>query len=221
VRELRQAWRALFAQPGFTAAAVITLALGIGATTAIFSVVHGVLLRPLPYREPDRLVWTGGSLPDLEDVSGRTRVFAGLAMTASNVYAADVGGPGAVQLRGDVVTPGFFDVLGVQPALGRTFTREEETSRVVVIADRLWRQSYGAERSVLGRTLRLNSKVYTIIGVMPPSLRLPSPKTVLWTPLEEALIGWPERGNRRVRIAQAFARLAPGVELPAACMTST
>ena len=217
MRELRQAWRALFAQPGFTAAAIITLALGIGATTAIFSVVHGVLLRPLPYREPDRLVWTGGSLPDLDDVATRTRVFDGVAMTASNVYAADVGDGGtAVQLRGDVVTPSFFDVLGVPPALGRTFTVEDETSRVVVLSDGLWRRNYAAERSILGRTLRLNGKTYTIIGVMPPSLRLPSPKTELWTPLEEALIGWPERGNRRVRIAQAFARLAPGVEVAAA-----
>ncbi len=135
MHDLKQAWRSLLARPGFTAAAVVTLALGIGATTAIFSAVYGVLFRPLPYPDAERMVWTRGSLPDLEDVAGRAGSFAGFAMTASNVYAADLGGSAAVQVRGDVVTPSFFAVAGIAPALGRAFTAADQTERVAVIAD--------------------------------------------------------------------------------------
>ncbi len=216
MHDFKQAWRSLLARPGFTAAAVVTLALGIGATTAIFSAVYGVLFRPLPYPSADRLVWTRGSLPDLEDVADQPGLTDATAMTASNVYAADLGGSAAVQVRGDVVTPSFFSVAGIAPALGRTFTAADQTERVAVIADQLWRGPFGSDAQILGRSLRLNGKVYTVIGVMPPSLRLPSPETVVWTPLEEALIGWPERDNRQLRIAQGYARLAPGVERPAA-----
>ncbi|HKE16411.1 MAG TPA: ABC transporter permease [Kofleriaceae bacterium] len=214
--ELKQAWRWLLSRPGFTAAAVLTLALGIGATTAIFSVVYGVLFRPLPYPEPERLVWAGGSMPDFADVAARARSFSGLATTASNIYAADLGGGSAVRMRGDVVTPSFFAVTGAAPELGRAFTAADERQRVAVIADRLWRGPYASDPAVVGRVLRLNGKPYTIIGVMPSALRLPSPETLVWTPLEEAIAGWPERDNRQLRIARAVGRLAPGVELAAA-----
>src|SRR5262245_20396516 len=130
--DLRQAIRTLVARPGFAAAAILTLALGIGATTAIFSVVYGVLFRPLPYSQADRLVWLAGSHLDLSDVAARTDVFTGIGITASNQYAVDTGDGAAEQMRGDIVSPSFFDVVGLRPVLGSVFTAAEETRRVAV-----------------------------------------------------------------------------------------
>ena len=210
---MRQALRMLLARPGFAAAAILTLALGIGATTAIFSVVYGVLFRPLPYPQAERLVWLAGSHLDLADVAARTDVFTGVGITASNVYAVDIGDGTTEQMRGDIVSPSFFDVVGLTPVLGSVFTAAEERQPVAVIADALWRRHFRADPGVLGKTIRLNGKSYTVIGVMPPSLRLPNPKTVLWTPFEEAMIGWAERDNRQLRISRGYARLRGGVDL--------
>src|SRR5262245_59633012 len=118
LQDLRLALRSFTRKPGFFAVAVVTLALGIGATTAIFSVVSAVLMRPLPYADADRVVFVGGSYPDLRDLgSGAAGALAGLAVSCSNLYDVESSG-GSEQMRGDLVSPDFFSVLGVKPALG-------------------------------------------------------------------------------------------------------
>jgi hypothetical protein len=147
--DVRSALRWFARQPGFFLAAVVTLALGIGATTAIFSVVSAVLLRPLPYADPDRLVRVRGSYADLADLRDAAPRLDGLAITASNLY--DMGVEGRQDFfRGDVVTPDFFAVLGVQPRLGRGFTAEKDAAgeRVTVISHELWQRYQGLESDV-------------------------------------------------------------------------
>src|SRR3954469_11999778 len=164
--DLRYSLRLLRKSPGFTAIAVATLALGIGANTAIFSAVDAVLIRPLPYAQPDRvvLVWEenlAANFPrntpapaNYADWARMSRSFSGLAATRS--ASASVTGDGAPeQIRGRRVTRNFFDVLGVRPAIGRTFTADEDRTAapVVVISDALWRRRYGGDRSIVGRTV--------------------------------------------------------------------
>ena len=180
--DLRYAFRALAANPGFTFAAVLTLALGIGANTAIFTAVYGVLLKPLPYERPDRLVRIGEgrpgfllnvSYPNFLDWRERSRVFQDMT-----VYLAigNVVLPATPSLGSEVVAAGnaearFFTVLGVQPARGRLFMESEQDVRapaVAVISDRLWRRRYGGDPSVIGSTVIMDNDPTTIVGVLPP-----------------------------------------------------
>jgi putative ABC transport system permease protein len=164
--------------PGFTAVAVLTLALGIGANTTMFSVVNSTVLRELPFPAPDRLVgvWQSPvsdplnlnivSLPNFRDWSQRSRSFAHLALfdSAGRGYNLS-GGPEPEQVAGVRVTASFFDVLGVRPALGRTFSREEEQpgrDRVVVLSHGLWTRRYGADPSVVGRPIRMDGQAYVV-----------------------------------------------------------
>lgn len=193
VTDLRYALRALRRQPGFVATAVLTLALGIGATTAVFSVVYGVLLRPLPFPESDRLVrvfaerngdlWTA-SPPDFTDWRAQAASFEHLA--AANTMSVALTGDGpATQRVAAAVTANFFPTLRVAPALGRGFTDAHETpgqDRAVVLSDALWRTQYGADPGVVGRFLRLDGAEYEVVGVMPPGFDLPA-STELWLPL--------------------------------------
>ena len=221
--DLRYAARKLVRAPGFTAIAVLTLMLGIGATTAIFSVVNGVVLRPLAFHEPERLVSlttgrretrnTGGALsaPDFLDYRSGTRSFAGVA--AMNTHTTTItGGTDPEQLRAVRVSPNFWQVLGVAPALGRGFTADEArpgAPRVVVLGDALWRRRFNADRSVVGQSVQLDGNAYTVVGIAPPGFAYPSRRDV-WEPLVEDS-SFVDPSNRGAHVLTAVARLRPGV----------
>ncbi|HEX7049892.1 MAG TPA: ABC transporter permease [Longimicrobiales bacterium] len=184
--DLRYAVRTLVKSPGFTLAAMLTLALGIGANTAVFSVVNGVLLRPLPYPEPDRLVylgweWNSGGVNSTvtaytyEYIREHARVFDGVSTERG--WATELG-EGAVpdEVRGLRATADFFRVNGIAPALGRAFLPEEDrpgAPPVVVLSDGVWRTRFDADPAVLGRTVRLGGVPHAVVGVMPPGFRFP------------------------------------------------
>jgi putative ABC transport system permease protein len=226
--------RSLFRTPGFTVLAVATLALGIGATTTIFTVVNGVLLRPLPYEDPDRLaiIWNdlgegAQSLPavsalDFRDYKERSSTFEGFAAAA---------GPGVVRLRGNLtgdgdpeqvdlspVTANFFPLFGVTPALGRNFTIEEEQlngPRVVILSHRLWQRRYAGDATLVGRAIAIDGIAHEVIGILPARFRLLLPAEAfmvtdakLWTPLQYDYGRAPPRNFTGFSV---YGQLAPGV----------
>jgi putative ABC transport system permease protein len=225
--DVRHAFRMLRGNPGFTAVAVLTLALGIGANTAIFGVVNATLLQPLPFPDPDRLmtVWHGSakeefdlgilSYPDYRDARARNRVFSDLAILDSAGKGYNLsGGAAPEQVSGVRVTATFFTVLGVPPALGRTFLPEEEEpgrNRVVVLSHGLWKRRYGADASIVGQTIRIDGEPHTVVGVMPEHFLFQfwSGPRQLWVPT-----GW-TRGdhNRGASSFLGIGRLKPGVTL--------
>src|SRR6185503_18367560 len=186
IKDVRYAFRALARRPGFTAVAVITLALGIGANTAIFSVVYGVLLRPLDFPQPERLVALREAnalkQPDAQIAPGnflewqrQNTVFSDLAAYRTVSYNLTGDGDPERLLSGRV-TAGIFKTLGVQPILGREFSTEEDQpgrEKVVIIGAGLWQRRFGSEPSVIGKTLKLSGENFTVIGVMPQYFRLP------------------------------------------------
>ncbi|AHG87816.1 permease [Gemmatirosa kalamazoonensis] len=230
--DLTLALRSLRRAPGFLTAVVLTLALGIGATTAIFTVVDAMLLRPLPYRDAARLVavWanpandatipTPASYPDFADwraaLGGRR--FDDVAFARSEGLLLR-GTESAVSLNVAYVSDGFFRVLGGRPLLGRTFRPDEERAgapHVIVLGHRLWRTRFGADPSVIGRTLDFAEGSYTVVGVMPPGYEYPGRWTEAWAPLAPLAAERPavaqrlERRDLRVD-SRVIARLAPGV----------
>jgi putative ABC transport system permease protein len=223
-QDLRYAVRTLLKSPGFTLVAVLTLALGIGANTALFSVIEAALLKPFPYPEPGRLVrvystsrqgaqWTA-SPADFFDWQAMTHSFAGLAAMNGNSMALSGEGP-AEHLRGLAVTQDFFGVLGVAPALGRTFTAEEETTgrdQEVVLSDALWRSHFGADPKVVGRRIRLDGQPYLVVGVMPRGFAFLSGAS-LWTPLA---FNPRQRAMRGGHYLGVLGRLRAGVTVAAA-----
>ncbi len=229
-QDLRYGARQLARSPGFTVVAVLTLALGIGATTAIFSIVNAVLLQPLPYQEPEELVavWTQprsqpdtrhpASLPDFRDWESQNRVFEGMVAYSYNRFA--VSGPeGADYRRGIFATSNLLPLLGVDPVIGRPLTPADDHEYVVLLGHRLWQERYGGDPTVIGRTLSLNSEPFTIIGVMPQSFRFPTPDIDLWLSLApvyavsgNATIGdWIQ--DRSLHGYRVVARLRPGVSV--------
>ena len=186
LQDLRYAIRALRKSPGFTTIAALTLALGVGATTAIFSVVNAVMLRPLPFTEPDRLVrilesnvergWStfGVSHPNFLDWRSQSRAFESLAATNNAGFTWTSKGEAEV-VQGLRVTATFLPTLKISPVLGRNFRDDEDrpggNTRVVLLGDGFWRRAFGADPTVVGRTITLNSQPHTIIGVLPPSFR--------------------------------------------------
>jgi putative ABC transport system permease protein len=223
IQDLRHAARTLLRSPGFTLVAVLTLALGIGANTALFSVIDAALLRPFPYPEPDRLVrvhstshgeeWTA-SPADFFDWQRMTRSFTGLAAMNGTAMALSGEGP-AEHLQGLSVTHGFFSVLGVAPALGRTFAEAAETpgrDHEVVLGDALWRTHFGANPEVVGRTIRLDGLPYLVVGVMPRGFAFPAGAS-LWTPLALAPDVRAMRGGHYLGVV---GRLRAGVTVQAA-----
>ena len=187
--DLRYSARNLLREPAFAAAAILTLGLGIGATTAIFSIVNGVLLRPLPCADPDRLVSLREILPEFADKYPTLPVnayhFTQWRQRASSFERISAVEPGTAALTGggdpeqvDIIraSADLFDTLGVRAARGRTFAKDEEQAghdHVVVIADSLWRRRFGSDPAIAGRTIQLDSQPYTVIGVLPPWFRLP------------------------------------------------
>ena len=168
--------RLLRRSPAFATVAIITLALGIGANTAIFSLVHGVLLQQLPYHEPDRLLTTRGfSIPDYDDFRQSTRSFDRTAIWASNLYTVISNGS-AEQVPGIIATPDLFAMLG-DPVLGRSIRMDEANQPLALISYELWQSRFGGSNNVLGQSLNLNGSVHTIVGVMPRGFHFPPPNT--------------------------------------------
>ena len=227
LQDLRHAVRRLIAQPGFTAVALVTLALGIGANTAIFSVASGVLLQPPPYPHPDRLtmVWNDNarisiredwhSYPNYVDYRDRSTLFDGLA--AFNTAAWTLTGDGDPErIPGVFSTANLFDVLGVGPERGRTFSREEDlagATDVVMISHRFWRQRFGGSEDAVGRSIMLNRNARRIIGIMPEGFAFPSANSDLWVPAQAG----PElRGSRGSLWLQIVGRRKANVTVPQA-----
>ena len=215
VQDLHYSARTLLHSPAFTACAVLTLALGIGANTAIFSVVNTVLLNPLPYPNPQELLAgrQHDSLPNLEDIQLQTKSFA--SSGGIHIEPMDFTGRGEpVRVHGAYVDAGFLATLGVQPMLGRWISPDEDVkggAPNVVLSYPFWRDVLGSDPHVLGRAVRLSDKTYTVIGVMPrdfsPPRELADVFVSLWAGYPEAA---PERG---VHFMHTYWRLKPGVRL--------
>lgn len=187
-QDVRFALRTMWESPRITATVLLTLALGIGANTAIFSIVNATLLRPLPFHDPEQLVVlradllglgaqsVGFSVPELDDLRDRAGVFSAV----SAVYQGPgnlTGGEHPERAESGVVSPNYFSILGVRPQIGRLFEPGDTApgfADVVVIADGLWHREFGGERSVLGRQIRIDTDLYTVVGVLPPDFRNPS-----------------------------------------------
>jgi len=216
--------RALITQPTFTAAAVLTLALGIGATTAMFSVVYGVLLRPLPFGEPDRLVrlWTAWkttagrgavSAANTRDWRAQNHVFEDVALVKTNQSFNFMVDGEPERLLGARAWASLFPILRAEPLIGRTFTENENEighENVVVLSHQLWVRRFGADPSIVGRTLPLNGVPTTVIGVMKPGFGYPSRDFELWAPLT---VSADEYTHRTWGSYSAVARLKPRVTL--------
>jgi len=183
LKDIRYGVRTLLHQPGFTIAAVLTLAIGIGANTAIFSVVNTVLLRPLPYDQSERLVAIWGNYElmkinrlaakaaEYQDYAAQTQVFDSVAAYTQEGLNLSADGP--EHLKGSSVTPNLFPLLGVQPILGHVFSQDPASSRQVVVSYGFWQRRFGGDALVIGRSISLDDQVYTIVGVMPASFQFP------------------------------------------------
>jgi putative ABC transport system permease protein len=222
-QDFRFGARMLMRKPGFTTVAVLTLALGIGANTAIFSVINGVLLRPLPYSEPDRIatVWntylqlgipkTTVSPVDFRDWQQMNRSFAHMASYAYSSFVL-TGDHDPVRLLAARVTSDFFAVMGVEPMLGQTFVAEDdqpEAGKVAVLSHGLWQRQFGADPGIVGQSVTLDGTTYEVRGVMPPEFGFPSGRD-LWAPQAYPSARFELRQRGSVYL-QAVARLKPGI----------
>ncbi|HKQ04017.1 MAG TPA: ABC transporter permease [Blastocatellia bacterium] len=223
LQDLRYGARMLRKKPGFTLVAIITLALGIGANTAIFTVIYAVLLRPLPFNEPDRVVWMWGAVRDrvsrasvspldFLDYRARNQSFDEFAASISIPISFNLTGSGEPErLSGAVVTTNYFAALGVNPMLGRAFISEEEQAghdRVIILSHGLWQRRFGADPAIIDRTLTLDGQSLTVIGVMPPKIRFPYDAD-LWRPM--SFDAAPEMKQRRAHFLRPLGRLKAGV----------
>jgi putative ABC transport system permease protein len=223
LQDIRYAFRTLGKSPGFTAIVVLTLALGIGANTAIFSLVNAVLLAPLPYKQPDKLVmvWStnvakgykifpvsGGQYAEWK--SGNS-VFESMAASSDDLYTLTGAGEPQVVI-GYQFSADYFRLLGTRPALGRTFLDEEDRPGgpdVVVLSDAIWRRTFAADPAIVGKSITLTGKPFMVVGVMPPSFKYPS-LVELWTPLALPSSFLSNYDSTALRV---MARLKPGVTL--------
>jgi putative ABC transport system permease protein len=228
LQDARYGLRSLLRTPGFTIAALLTLALGIGANVAIFSVVHAVLLRPLPYASPERLAMLGDRTPaedvsnigfaTLQDLRDRNRTFASIAAIRSWAVTL-VSADGAELVPGMRVSWNFFEILGVNPALGRNFRPADDTQagrRVVLLSDRLWRTRFGGDPGVVGRRLRFDDVEFEVVGVMPAdfepliSTRYYQPAQI-WAPLGyDTTLSYACRSCEHLK---ALGRIKPGTSI--------
>ena len=221
MQDLRYAIRMMAKRPGFTVIAALTLALGIGANTAIFSAVNAVLLRPLPFPESEQLVdlsetfkqgFGTVSVPTLEDWKSQNTVFAQISpflFTSFNLEGGDI----PQRIPGIHVGANYFDVLGVKPTLGRSFLPGEDVAgneRVVVISDELWRRNFGADPNIVNRTVPLNGQQYTVVGVMPRELSALYRTIQMWSPL---VFPEKDRNDRGTHKYLVIGRIKSGVTL--------
>jgi predicted permease len=234
LQDLRFGLRTMLKSRGFTLAAIATLALGIGANTAMFSVVYHVLLRPLPFPQADQLVSleqmstrhgapvpSNFSYPDYQDTRERNRSFTDIAAYNNNDYTLSGAGD-AIHVSTETVSAGFFDILGVHPALGRGFAREEDGPghHVLVLSHHLWMRQFHGDTSVLGRTVTLSGRNFTIIGVMPEGFQFPvlSHPIDLWQTFSkftepDAPGEQPITEQRGAHFLQVIGRLKSGVSI--------
>jgi len=221
--DLRYGYRLLRQAPGFTLIAICALALGIGANTAIFSTLDAVLLRPLPYDDPDRVMMVYEDATSIGfsrntpapanyfDWRAQNHVFTDMAATRGR--SMSITGDGTPeQLYGQAVTPNFFSVLGVTPLMGRAFTEEEDrnAAQVVLISHRLWQRRYSGDASVLNRTILLNDARYTIAGVMPRDFVFRDRDRDFWIPINVTPAFRATRGSHFLAVV---ARLKPDATL--------
>ena len=229
LQDMRYAIRVLRKHPGFTAVVVLTLALGIGANTAIFSVVNAVLLEPLPYPDPSQLVnlseartqkgisSTGASYLDLQDWSEQSRAFSHLAGEGLHQLTLTGGGEPMV-VSTVVVTTDFFPLLEVKPLLGRALLPEDGkrgSAPAVVLSENLWRSRFGANASLIGQSIDLDKRAFTVVGVMPADFRSPflSVSDEIWIPFAQDPVFSTFMSQRNARGSPAFGRLKPGISL--------
>ena len=221
-QDVRYGLRMLFKNPGFSAVAVLTLALGIGVNSAIFSVVNAVLLRPLPFNDSERIITLretlpqGGegsiSVPNLKDWREQNDVFEKIAaydLRNFNLQNAD----SPERVSGAAVTVEFFDVLGVAPVAGRAFlSGEDQTNgqRIVILSNALWRRNFGSDPQVIGKSIALNGEQFTVVGVMGREFRFPARTAELWVPL---VFTNDQSASRGSHAFSAIGRLKPGVSL--------
>src|SRR5262245_7568166 len=230
-RDARHAWTALWKSPTFAIVVIGTLALGIGATAAIFSVVNTMLIAPLPYRDSSRLVFVWSDMshagypraplsgPELYDLRERSTLFTGFGAIWG--MAASLTGDGEPeQLRVGVVTTNFFSLLGVDPAEGRTFVPEDEPGEGqpshVLLSAALWKRRYGGDPSIVGRGIRMNGRAMTVVGVMPPDFKLLMPRDAnipddldAWMPFSRLLT----RSARDLQFLRVVGQMGEGVTL--------
>jgi len=231
-QDIRYGSRMLWKNPGFTAVAVITLALGIGANAAIFSIVNAVLLRPLPYKNPQQLVKVtseftklnqhdaGLSEPELEDLQRDTQLFQGVVGMIS-INCNLTGGEQPARVESVLHTANYFSVLGVNAAMGRVIGQQDDVpgiGTVAVLSDGAWKRRFGADPNIIGKQIRVDNDLYTVVGIMPPNFRHPGKallsETELWGPTGFAATPFPNPPIRAARFLQgAIARLQPGVSI--------
>jgi predicted permease len=230
IQDLRYAFRMLLKSPGFSMVTVLTLALGIGANVATFSVVYGVLLKPLPFANPEQLVRVfddlrgtneqdvGMSAPELWDLQDRSGVFQEISAVAPS-NSAIAGGERTVRAESLVTSPDYFALLGAKPQVGRVYTRQDAAPGFLepaVISDGFWRRNYGADANIVGRKMRLDGDMYTIVGVMPPGFRHPgrtlNTDVEVWIATGFNGLPFPVPAQRSLRmIPAAIGRLKPGL----------
>src|SRR5438105_1510609 len=225
-KDIRYGIRGLLKRPGFTAIVVITLALGIGANTAIFSVVNAVLLRPLPYEDPSRLVvvhegkegnsWTTVAYDDFNDFRDRQKSFDQVAAFSAPWIFNLTGAGEPAQFNGQYVSANLFSMLGVGPIEGRDFVSDEDRpgsqKGVVILSYGFWQRQFGARRAVIGQAVNLDAQSYTVIGIAPPNFKI-GEESDLWVPL--ALNPLNSRG-RLIRYLSVVGRLKPNATLAGA-----
>ncbi len=213
----------LLRNPGFSAVIIFTLALGIAANTAIFTVVNAILLRSLPYEGVERVVWIWGkwpggdqasiSAPDLDDYRAQSQSFEHLGAFANALIPFNLTqGSEPERVDGYYITANFFQALGVKPSLGRTFRQEEEQAgrdRVVILSHSLWQRNFGGDPAIIDSTIKINSEDFIVVGVMPPSVDMPK-SAELWTPVPFYLA---EMKMRRAHSLRPIGRLKPGITL--------
>jgi predicted permease len=229
--DLRYAARLLLKTPAFTVVAVATLALGIGANTAIFSVVNAVLINPLPFPDSDRLVVVSEtvrrdtverrpfSLPDYRDVRDRSQSFDGMAAWTDETFTLLAPDAPARQVQGELASAGYFELLGATPVAGRVFTKREDEERgahpVAIVSYPFWQREFGGASSAVGRTITLNDRPFTVIGVLPQGFKGLDDDTDVWIPMGMFALSEPGRfyAQRGARWHGVVARMKKGVSL--------
>jgi putative ABC transport system permease protein len=222
IQDLRYGVRMLLKHKGFTVIAALTLILGIGVNTAIFSVVNAVLLRPLPFPNPERIVWLREShpptnlpqfsvaFPNFLDWRSQNQVFEQMAAYRDDGFNLQAGDE-PKRVNGARVTVDFFATLGVQPIVGRAFLPQEDApggERVVILSDALWRQSFGGDPLLVGRQIKVDGQAHTVVGIAPPRFRFPQNDTGLWLPY-----ALDPKSSRAPHFLRVVGRLKPGVAL--------
>src|SRR4030095_14848159 len=224
-KDLRYGFRSLLKRPGFTLIALLALALGIGANTAIFSLVNAVLLKPLPFKDPDQLVWMWGNIrnagnkasvspADFLDFRSQNRTFEQFAASGTLPLALNLTGGGeAERLSASGITGNYFQTLGVAAFLGRGFTLENEKpgqDQVAVLSYAFWQKRFGGDGSILNKTIVLDGRSFEVIGVMPGAFNFPQ-NADLWVPMNFDID--PEMKLRKAHFLRPIGRLKPGLTL--------